>query len=212
MGLESTARSMTVIYVEYISRRPGVALAEFHAGVATGQEGWDASFDDDVLIWSAARTWRLGPAPEYLGVWFSPRADFDRIDDWDRIFRAGHADIHEQGFRKVATIDAAGCYRPLGEPIRARGAIYYAEYFRPGPDPERTARFFDERDRRHPELTLHLLVERIGRLAPEPGGLAVWSIPNFAALRSIATELDELSEPMTLVAAGTYADVGREIL
>jgi hypothetical protein len=201
-----------VIYIEYISRRPGVPLAEFHAGVETGQEGWDASFDDDQLVWSAARTWRLGPAPEYLGVWYSPNASFDRIDGWDRIFRAGHTDVHEQGFQKVAQIELAGCYRPLREPVRARRATYYAEYFRPGPDPEQTARFFDERAQSHPDFTLNLLVERIGRLAPEPGGLAVWSIPNFAALGSIAAELDGVREPIELIAAGTYTDVGREIL
>ena len=201
-----------VIYVEYISRRPGVTLADFHAGVDAGQEGWDASFDDDQLVWSAGRTWRLGPAPEYVGVWYAPHAGFDRIDAWDRIFRSGHADIHEQGFQKVASIDAAGCYRPLRAPIRARDATYYAEYFRPGPDSGQTARFFDERVRRHPTLTLNLVVERIGKLGPEPGGLAVWSIPNFAALEAIASELDGVREPIELVAAGTYADVGREIL
>lgn len=212
MPTSTTAERIPLIYVEYISRRPGVTLAEFHAGVQAGQEGWDASFDDDQLVWNAGRTWRLGPTPEYLGVWYSPHAGFDRIDAWDRIFRSGHADIHEQGFQKVATIDAAGCYRPLREPVRARGATYYAEFFRPGPDSERIGQFFDERVRRHSSLTLNLVVERIGRLAPDPGGLAVWSIPNFAALEAIASELDGVREPIELVAAGTYADVGQEIL
>jgi hypothetical protein len=201
-----------MIYVEYISRRPGVTLADFHSAVEASQEGWDTSYDEDLLIWSAGRTWRLGPAAEYLGVWYSPHADFERIDAWDRIFRAGQADIHENVFRKVATIDAAGCYRPLREPVRARGQTYYVEYFRPGSDPDQTAQFFDERVRSHAGFTLNLLIERIGRLAPDPGGLAVWSIPNFAALRSIVAELDGVREPIEPVAAGTYADVGREIL
>ncbi|HLZ09702.1 MAG TPA: hypothetical protein VKT80_14020 [Chloroflexota bacterium] len=201
-----------MIYVEYISRRPGVTLADFHAAVETGQEGWDATYQEDHLIWSAGRTWRLGPAPEYLGVWYSPHADFERIDDWERIFRGGEAEIHENVFRKVATIEAAGCYRPLREPVRARGQTYYVEYFRPGTDSNQTSRFFEERARRHAGFTLNLLVERIGRLAPEPGGIAVWSIPTFAALASIASELDGLREPIELVAAGTYADVGQEIL
>ena len=50
------------------------------------------------------------------------------------------------------------------------------------------------------------------KLAPEPGGLAVWTVPNFAALDSIATELDEPDIPISLSAAGTYADFGSEIL
>ena len=40
----------------------------------------------------------------------------------------------------------------------------------------------------------------------------MWTIPNFAVLESIASELDGVREPIELVSAGTYADVGREIL
>src|SRR5262249_48739165 len=101
---------------------------------------------------------------------------------------------------------------PLREPIRARGGIYYAEYFRPTSRPTEIQNFFDERVRRHPSLTLNLLVQRIGRLGPEPGGLAVWTIPRFAALAPIAAELEGVQAPVELVTAGTYVDVGQEIL
>jgi hypothetical protein len=201
-----------LIYIEYISRRPGVDLADFHAAIAMGQEGWDAEYAEDQLILSVGRTWRLGPNPEYLGVWFTPVGEFERIDAWDRIFRDGHADVHENVFRRVATIDVAGCYRPLREPVVARGGTYYAEYFEPGPDSAATAAFFDERARRHPNFRLNILVERIGRLAPDPGGLAIWTVPTFASLSAIATDLDQGYAPVRLVTAGTYADVGREIL
>ena len=43
-----------------------------------------------------------------------------------------HADIHENQFRRVATIEAAGCYDALLVPVPAKDGIYYAEYFRPG--------------------------------------------------------------------------------
>src|SRR5438874_12292672 len=99
-----------VIYIEYIRRRADVELADFHQAVHSAQEGWDAGFAEDQLIWSAARTWRLGPTPEYLTVWHTPNGGFERIDAWDEIFRRGHADIHENQFRRVATIEAAGCY------------------------------------------------------------------------------------------------------
>jgi hypothetical protein len=201
-----------LIYVEYIGRRPEVDLATFHLAVATGQEGWDTDYAEDQLIWSAARTWRLGPAPQYLGVWYTPGGSLGRIDDWDRIFRSGHADVHENVFRRAALIESAGCYTPLREPIHARGGIYYAEYFRPGSNSAAIQDFFEERARRHVDFTLNLLIQRIGRLGPEPGGLAVWTIPRFAALATIASELEGVREPIELVAAGTYVDVGREIL
>ncbi len=201
-----------MIYVEYISRRPGVSLAEFHQVMRQGQEGWGADYVEDQLVWSAGRTWRLGPEPEYLGVWYSPNHGFERIDDWDRIFRSGHAEVHEQGVRRVARLDAAGCYEALREPIRLRGQTYYAEFFRPTDDHAAIQGFFERRVQAHPGLTLGLLAVRIGRLAPEPGGLAVWALPSFATLREIATELVGVGRPIELVAAGTYADVGEEIL
>jgi hypothetical protein len=177
-----------------------------------GQEGWDASYTEDELIWSAGRTWRLGPEPEYVGVWHSPGRGFERIDEWDRIFRSGHAEVHEAGVRQAARLDAAGCYEPLREPLRMQGGTYYAEYFRPTGAPRAIRQRFDERQARHAGFSLGLLAIRIGRLGPEPGGIAVWTIPSFEALAELARELDGVREPIELVSAGTYADIGREIL
>jgi hypothetical protein len=201
-----------MIYIEYISRRPGVDLATFHAAVAQGQEGWDSAYAEDQLVWSAGRTWRMGPEPEYVGVWHSPGFGFERIDGWERIFRAEEADRFEQPFAQAARIDAAGCYEALLEPVRARDGTYYAEFFRARAELEAVRTFFAERMQRHRRFTLNLLVHRIGRLGPEPGGLAVWTLPDFASLGEIAQELDGVQQPVELVAAGTYADIGREIL
>jgi hypothetical protein len=200
-----------VIYVEFISRRPGVALEQFHASVNEAQAGWDAEHGQDRLLANVGRTWRLGPEPEYLAVWHTPDQGLDRIDDWDRIFRAGAAERHEQLFRRVARIDAAGCYDALLEPAGARGGTYYLELFRPRGPAEAIARFYERRAGARP-LVLNLLAGRFGRLGPEPGGLALWTIPSFAALDELARELDGVREPVELVAAGTYADTGREIL
>jgi hypothetical protein len=203
-----------VIYVEYISRRPGVELAEFHAAVKQGQEGWDASYAEDRLLLNVGRTWRLGPEPEYMGVWDSPGRGLERIDDWDRIFRAGHAEQHERVFRRVACIEAAGCYEPLRDllPTPRGHRSYYAELFRATGLLDAVAAHYEARVRRHPRLPLALLVHRIGKLGPDPGGLAFWVLPDFAALAEIAADLDGTTDPLELVAAGTYADVGEEIL
>jgi hypothetical protein len=66
--------------------------------------------------------------------------------------------------------------------------------------------------RRHPDLVLNLLAQRIGKLAPDPGGLAVWTIPEFATLHAVADELSQLDVPIELDSAATYSDFGREIL
>jgi hypothetical protein len=201
-----------MIYIEYISRRPGVDLREFHEMMSKGQDGWDADYQEDQLVMSVSRTWRMGPEPEHLAVWHSPGFGLERLDEWDRIFRSGAADHLEEPFRKVARIDIAGCYETLLEPVRARNGSYYAEFFKATATWAAVRESYQERARQHPRLTLNLLVHRIGRLGPDPGGLAVWTLPSFAALGEIARELDGVDEPIQLKAAGTYADVGNEII
>ena len=203
---------MGLIYIEYISRRPGVDMTDFRAGVTHGQKGWDTSYGEDQLVLNIGRTWRLGPEPEYLAAWYSPQAGFDRIDVWDRLFRSGEANPLERPFFRVARIDVAGCYAPLIEPVHARNGTYYAEFFRVRADLDTVRSFYAARTQRHPRFALNLLVSRIGKLGPEPGGLAIWQIPNFVALEEIAQELDGVCWPVELVTAGTYMDFGHEIL
>ena len=202
---------MGLVYIEYISRLPGIDLETFRAQAAQGQEGWDSGYEDELVL-SVGRTWRLGPDPGYMTVWHTRNAGLDRIDAWDRIFRSGEADALEQPFFQVARIDVAGCYDPLLEPVPARNGTYYAEFFAAHDTADAVRNFYESRAKQHPEFILNLLVQRIGKLAPEPGGLAVWTIPDFAALDSVATELDGVNAPIRLAAAGTYADFGREIL
>ena len=77
-----------MIYIEYISRRPGIELVDFHRVVTQVQKNWSAGQAGDRLILSAARTWRLGSGPEYLGVWYTSDAGFERLDAWQAAFRA----------------------------------------------------------------------------------------------------------------------------
>jgi len=201
-----------MIYIEYISRRPDAELSDFHKFMSKGLKGWDASYQEDRLILGISRTWRLGPEPEHIGVWHSPGTSFERIDEWERIFRSGAADYLEQPLQEVARIEAAGCYEALLEPVRGLNGTYYAEFFRAEGELSAIRNLYETRIKSHPSFILNLLVCRIGRLGPEPGGLAVWTVPDFAALSSIASELDHVREPIRLVAAGTYTDVGKEII
>ena len=203
---------MELVYIEYFSRRPGVDLETFRSKAAQGQEGWDSGYGEDRLVLALARTWRLGPEPEYLAVWHSPEAGFDRLDTWDDIFRSGEADHLEQPFFQVARIDVAGCYEPLLEPLQARNGVYYIEFFRVHEDLDAVRTFYLERSQAHREYRLNLLGHRIGKLGPEPGGLAVWTLPDFASLGKIAPALDAVYQPIELVTAGTYTDFGSEIL
>jgi hypothetical protein len=202
-----------LVYVEYFSRRPGIELSDFHNTVAAAQAEWGSGYSEDQLVLHAGRTWRLGPEPEYFTVWYSPNARFERLDEWDRVFRTPEGAAHASFFARVARIDVAGCYEPLLEPVPGRGRIYYVEFFRTRQTASAVRSLYERRRTEHKNFTLNLLIQRIGKLAPDPGGVAVWTIPDFASLAEITRELDEgddlVVEP---VAAGAYAPIGAEIL
>jgi hypothetical protein len=218
-----------MIYIEFTSRRPQPGLREndrgtlapesfqsqlrrFHRAVRAAQSGWEESWSEDQMILNMGRTWRLGPEPEYMTVWHTPTAGFGRIDDWEKVFRSGAADELGKPFSEVARIERAGCYDALLDPVRQQDAIYYAEFFEPVGSDDEIRELYSKRAASHSNLTLALCVVRIGKLAPDPGGLAVWTLPTYRALAAIARDLDDLSEPVRLTTAGVYNDVGREIL
>jgi hypothetical protein len=201
-----------VIYVEYISRRPGIELDDFHRVVRQVQQNWQSGSPDDDLILNAGRTWRLGPEPEYLGVWHVPRAGLERLGQWEQAFRDRGAVGDEATMARVARADFAGCYDELTAPISACNGLYYVEQFRPAAPAERIAQFYAGRAKMLPQFCLNLVCARIGRLAPEPGGLAVWTIPGYASLDQVARQLDGLTQPVELITAGLYRDIGQEIL
>jgi hypothetical protein len=203
-----------LVYIEYISRRPGISPREFYFGIGRGQTGWAADYAEDQLLLNVGRTFRTGPEPEYVCVWYTPGAGLERIGEWGRIFKSGVVDDFEETFKLVARIDKAGCYEPLLEPVAGSQGPYYGEYFDFGGDAstDDVRSFFEERRARHPELELNLLVDRIGKLGPDPRGLAIWRAPGFGALEQIARELDGVDSPIRLVHAALYENTGEETL
>jgi hypothetical protein len=211
---EREDRAMALIYVEYITRKPGVALQDFHRVAGKQQAAWDEAFADDELLLNLARTWRIGPLPPYLCIWHQPHADLEQLDRWEQIFESGSVDDIEDPINLVIRIDHAGCYRPLLPPARGRSGPYYTEFFeeRDGAGAEAVAELYRERAARHDGLQLHLLARRIGHLGPDPRYLAVWGGASYEALGPIAEELDGDTGPVRMVTAGLYTELGREIL
>lgn len=201
-----------MVYVEYISRRPGIELADFHRVVRQVQHHWEAGLLQDHLILNGGRTWRLGPEPEYLGIWHTPEVGLERLGEWEQAFRARGQVGDEATMSRVARVDFAGCYEALAVPLRARDGLYYVERFRPAGPSEAIRALYKERLGQLPHCTLNLLARRIGQLAPQPGGLAVWTVPGFASLGALATQAEGVPGPVELVEAGLYVDIGSEIL
>ncbi len=202
-----------LVYIEYISRRSGVDLAEFH--YAAGLQGtWTEDHGEDVLLLNMGRTFRTGPDPWYLAAWYTPDGGLERIGDWERTFDAHEADALEIPFKLGAQIDKAGCYEPLLEPVLLRNGLYYAEYFdfSAGATRDDVRTYFEERRSRREGIELGLVCDRIGHLGPDPRGIAVWNAGDWDNLDGIVRDLDGVEEPVRLVTAGLYRDLGRETL
>jgi hypothetical protein len=205
---------VALIYVEFITPRPGVSIQEFQKVAGRQQAAWAKRFESDRLLLNLARTWRIGPKPGYMTVWYRPDADLEQLDAWERVFAAGDVDDIEDPINLVIRIEAAGCYRPLLPPTPGSGGPYYVEFFDAvdGEPPAAVERVFRERIDRHENLVLNLVARRIGHLGPDPRYFAVWSAPSYAALAAIAEELDGGELPIRLVEAGLYSELGKEIL
>lgn len=203
-----------LVYIEYVSRRPSIALEAFHKVIDLGQTGWAGDYADDLMVLNVGRTWRIGPEPEYMCVWYSPRHGLERIDDWERAFGSGEADAFEEPFRLAGRIDRAGCYEPLLEPVVGSKGRYFAEHLELAPDAthDDVRALYETRRGQHPELELNLLIDRIGTLAPDPRAMAVWGLPTWGHLEEIARELDGTDGPVRAVTSSLYADFGREQL
>jgi hypothetical protein len=203
-----------LVYIEYISRRPGVSLEAFHALAGHGQTGWAGDNPEEVLLANLGRTWRTGPEPEYLAFWYTPGQGLDRFDDWEEIFRSGEADEFEEPFKIAARIDKAGSYDPLIEPTPVSTERVYIEFFdiAEGSTRDDVRASYEERAGSHPELKLNFVLDRIGRLGPDPRGLAGWGLPSWAHLEEIVRDLDGSDAPVRLVNAGMYSEFGRETL
>jgi hypothetical protein len=205
-----------LIYIEYKSRNPGVDLEHFHTIARRNYQGWSNDNPEDALLLSLGRTWRVGPEPSYLIVYFTPNKGLERLGEWQEIFKSGTADHLEAPSRVAGRIDEAGCYVPLLEPLRGAGGPYYAELFdfAPGSTRSDVTDWYQARRDQHADLTLHLVADRIGHLGPDPRGVAVWGLPDYGALEAIATEVHHGSSqtPVRLMRAALYEDCGEEVL
>ena len=203
-----------LIYVEFISRNPGVSIEAFHFAANRGQTGWSGEYADDTLLLNMGRTFRLGPEPEYVAVWYTPDSGIERVGDWERIFGSGEADDFEETFRLAGRIDRAGCYEPLLEPVAGREGLYYMEYLDVAAGADRTdvRSLFETRLERHSAATLNVVCDRIGALGPGPRCLAVWTVPSWQAVDALARDLDGVDQPVRLVDAALYRDLGAETL
>jgi hypothetical protein len=199
-----------VIYIEYVERDRFMPLEIFR--YLGNQAAWTAP--EDQLVGSFGRTMRIGPMPSYLAFW---KCDgMKRMDEWETHFHsdAGIRDTHELATHRAIHLQKAGCYdEVLTGPAAKQDALFYIEYFaaKSAVSNDQIAAHFQKRAKKQSAAALNFVLRRIGRLGPDPGAMAVWSLADYVALEPFTrADLDE--DPFRPADIGVYRWFGKEIL
>jgi hypothetical protein len=198
-----------MIYVEFIERDRFMPVEIFR--LLADQSAW--TDPADALVGSFGRTMRIGPMPSYLAFWKCK--GMARMDEWEDHFRSPEAqfDVAERATHRAIHLQYGGCYDELvGNAAIGRDGLFCIEYF---PTPSRVpstdlTRHFQSRAAAL-RGRLDFLLRRIGRLGPEPGGIAVWTFPDYSALEAFERARDD-DDPFRATEVGLYRWFGKEIL
>lgn len=201
-----------MIYIEYIERD---RFMHFEIFRTLGDQSWWSASDpdaDDEMVAQLGRTLRLGPHPAYMTLWRC--RGFDKLDEWEKYFQssASRDDVRAVASHKAIHLCDAGCYDEIVTGPRIETGLQYAEYYKPDANLSRQQLKAVHLDRAkiHTEGALNLVLQRIGYLAPDPGGIIIWTFPNYAALEGIIRD-HEWQSRLQIVGAGVYRIWGREI-
>jgi hypothetical protein len=190
-----------VIYAEYIEHDRSLPIQIFeHLG---RQNSWVS--DIDVKVANLGRAERIGPEPSVICLWRHP--GMGRMDEWEASFRtdAARRDPAFQATRMAIHFTRGGLYDEIvdGEPLGE--GLHYVEFFAAAEDigDEQVRDNFLKRAKRYPDGRLGFVVRRVGLLAPDPGGMAIWTFAGYAAAEAIARERHG-ANPLRPVQAGLY--------
>lgn len=200
-----------MIYAEFIERDRWLPLEIFrHLG---DQSVWTAP--GDALVGNFARTMRLGPLPPYIAFWRCH--GMGRMDEWEAHFRSPEAlsDRGELATHRAIHLKHGGCYDEIaGEGVADRDALFLIEHLRlasEAPAEGIAAAWRARAAAAAGGARLCFLLRRIGRLAPDPGGLAVWAVADYVALEAFERAA-AAAPPPEVETVGVYRWFGREVL
>jgi hypothetical protein len=170
---------------------------------------WAPGSKDRVLL-QLGRTMRLGPEPGYLCLWEIP--GLDRLDAWEAYFHseAAQANRRSRAMHHAIQIERAGLYDALHQ-AGLDASLYVIEFWDAltiGSD--EVLRSLTNRARAHPNVTMVLVIRRVGLLGPAPEGLTIWGSPSYAAAESLLR--DASCPPIALTNLGVYRYFGDEVL
>lgn len=175
-----------MIYVEYIEHDRILPIQIFHKiGM---QDAWSDAADEKVA--NLGRAERLAPGPSVMCFW--RHRGLARMDEWEASFRteATRRDPGFQATRLGIHFVEAGLYDEIvGGAALGRG-LHVVEFFAAGEGVSDGAikSRYEARAATHGGGTLGFVLRRVGTLGPDPGCLAAWTFPSYAAAEGLLRE------------------------
>jgi hypothetical protein len=196
-----------MIFAEYIEHDPAMPFQIFRK---LGHQDWTG--EGDRMIANVGRTQRLSGEPFYMCWW--DIAGFARLDEWEAHFRTSEGRLYtaETPVSRAMRFTRNGLYDAIIGEGPIPGGLHLIEFFDPQGAPHSELRdYFLSRTGKAAPGRLVYLITRIGLLAPDPGGMALWNFRDYAAAENFIRATPPAG-PARLVQAGLYRNFGEEIV
>jgi len=195
-----------VIYLEFIESDRSIPVEIFRF-LGDQEASWVEGAVDRMVL-QLGRTLSLGPRPSYLCLW--DISDISRLDAWEAYFQspAAYRNRRSRAMHRAIHITRAGLYDVLRQESDARAPLYVVEYSALRGSPEEIRGLFAERGARQEEVRQIFLLQRLGRLGPDPGVISVWGVPSHAVAEQFIRTADQAN--LDLEDVGIYRRLGEE--
>ncbi len=195
-----------MIFGEYIERDPAIPIQLFRHH---GRQDWVG--DGDVMVANLGRTMRLSGEPHYM-VWWRIKG-VDRIDEWEAHFRSPEGRLYQAETPVTHAVRFArnGLYDEVIGVDALPSGLHLIEFFdADGIAAGELRRLCEARAKAAPAGRLVAVLKRIGKLAPDPGSMAVWTFASYLAAEPFLRSAPD-TPGLPIVSAGLYRNFGEEI-
>jgi hypothetical protein len=196
-----------MIFAEYIEHDPAMPFQIFRK---LGHQDWTG--EGDRMIANVGRTQRLGGEPFYM-CWWEIKG-FARLDEWEAHFRTPEGRLYtaETPVSRAMRFTRNGLYDAIIGDGPLPGGLHLIEFFDAQGAPQSELKeYFQGRATKSAPGKLTYLINRIGLLAPDPGGMAVWTFTDYTAAEDFIRTAPP-SGPARFTQAGLYRNFGEEIV
>lgn len=193
-----------MIFAEYIARDRNVPWELFRHH---GRQDWAS--DQDVMVANLARTMKIGPQPHYM-CWWRIKS-IARMDEWEDYFRTAEGKRYAASSPVPRALDfyQAGLYDEIIGDGTVPDGLHLVEFF--AADHAETGELRDYFQRRFGGSgRLTYVVRRLGLMAPDPGGMAIWTFNDYQTAEGFM-RAKAPPGPAKVVSAGLYRNFGDDI-